>query len=243
MGGEALLSDIEAIDDAPVVDAGELDYEAQRLTPEDQRRRRPPEDLIRTAERMLATEGPAVSLRKVAREAGHRNTSVVQYHFGSREGLIRAIAEYRVPSIIRRRSQLIALLAGENRQNEIRGLVEVLIRALLELDPESYYVELLAQLQLYPELEEEYIVATALIQGPDSAYWRIHSLLDHLPQSIATSRLRLAWVFIINAIAARRIERRRQIRPLVVSDDLFVHELVSPISAMLQAEFSSPRLV
>jgi AcrR family transcriptional regulator len=52
--------------------------------------------LILTGERLIATYGlDAVSLRQVAAEAGAANTSAVQYHFGSKEGLVEAIMAYR----------------------------------------------------------------------------------------------------------------------------------------------------
>ena len=63
------------------------------------RRRRPRstdgrERLLDTAERLFAERGiTGVSLREITEAAGQRNASVVQYHFGSRAGLVAAIVE------------------------------------------------------------------------------------------------------------------------------------------------------
>ena len=51
-----------------------------------------PESLIAAAERLFAARGiDGVSLREINREAQQRNTTSLQYHFGDREGLLRAI--------------------------------------------------------------------------------------------------------------------------------------------------------
>jgi AcrR family transcriptional regulator len=51
-----------------------------------------PTSLIAAAERLFACRGiDGVSLREINREAGQRNTTSLQYHFGDRVGLLRAI--------------------------------------------------------------------------------------------------------------------------------------------------------
>jgi AcrR family transcriptional regulator len=50
--------------------------------------------MVDAAERLMAERGiAAVSLREVQDAAEQRNKSAAHYHFGSREGLIRAIIE------------------------------------------------------------------------------------------------------------------------------------------------------
>ena len=52
------------------------------------------EKMVVAAIRLFAEKGvEGVSLRAVGKEAGQRNTAAVQYHFGSREGLLRAALE------------------------------------------------------------------------------------------------------------------------------------------------------
>ena len=43
---------------------------------------------------MIAEHGIEVPLRDVAAAAGQRNNSAVQYHFGSREGLVAAVVAH-----------------------------------------------------------------------------------------------------------------------------------------------------
>uniref|UniRef100_UPI0035C6F61D TetR family transcriptional regulator n=5 Tax=Nocardia seriolae TaxID=37332 RepID=UPI0035C6F61D len=47
------------------------------------------ERIILAAEQLIAERGPAVPLRDIAAAAGQRNNSAIQYHFGSRDGLVR----------------------------------------------------------------------------------------------------------------------------------------------------------
>ena len=52
--------------------------------------------LISTAERLFAERGlEAVSLSEINRDAGQRNKSALHYHFGSRDGLLKALLEKR----------------------------------------------------------------------------------------------------------------------------------------------------
>ena len=49
------------------------------------------EKIISAAEQLFAEIGfDAVSLRQIAAVAGQRNTNVVRYHFGNKEGLLKA---------------------------------------------------------------------------------------------------------------------------------------------------------
>ena len=60
------------------------------------------EQMIDAAERLASERGlGAMSLRDVMAEAGQRNKSAAQYHFGSREGLVEAVIEARMASSCR----------------------------------------------------------------------------------------------------------------------------------------------
>src|SRR4051812_43064837 len=104
------------------------------------------EQLVVTAERLFAVHGlDGVSLRQIGVEAGNANNSAVQYHFGSKEGLIQAIFEHRVPHLNRRRQ----ILGAQRTTDDLRTLVEVYLLPVLEeseLD-DSWYMTFLVQLQ------------------------------------------------------------------------------------------------
>jgi len=109
------------------------------------------EQVIAAAERLFAERGvEAVSLREVAKAATSRNTAVAHYHFGGKEGLVRAIVARRAPTLNSRRA---ALLDQARDRAAGRGpvpaedLVRVLIVPLIEeLDRGGHYVGFLARL-------------------------------------------------------------------------------------------------
>lgn len=199
-------------------------------------RRRPPEDLLRTAERLLATNGiDMVSLRQIAYEAGCRNPSVVQYHFGSRIGLLRAIVEYRLPPINRRRLEILARLHEEDRDHDVRGLVEAMARPLLELDPESHYVEFLARLNTRPEFAEAFLSTGGLISSIELVRERLEVALGFLQQAVRQNRLWMAGDLLVTTIANRRSRAAAGIgNPL--RDELFAEDLFAAMVGLLCAE-------
>lgn len=92
----------------------------------------PARRLIDAAERLFGESGvERVSLEQIAAAADQANKYAVQYHFGSREGLISAIFEMRLPSIdARRRAYLDALKASG--ELSVRELLWVFIRPVIE---------------------------------------------------------------------------------------------------------------
>jgi AcrR family transcriptional regulator len=64
--------------------------------------------LLDAAERLYAERGiDAVSLREIVQAAGARNATAVQYHFGDRAGIVRAILARHAPEIEARRHALL----------------------------------------------------------------------------------------------------------------------------------------
>ncbi|MBB4642812.1 TetR/AcrR family transcriptional regulator [Rhizorhapis suberifaciens] len=64
------------------------------------------EAMIVAAERRFALHGlEGASLRQIALDSNQRNESAAHYHFGSREGLIRAILGHRISTINARREK------------------------------------------------------------------------------------------------------------------------------------------
>ena len=78
------------------------------------------EKLLDVAERLFAEHGfDAVSVRAILREAGLRNQSALQYHFGDREKLISAIQGRRVKQLEQKRRELMAEVLALDRELEL----------------------------------------------------------------------------------------------------------------------------
>jgi AcrR family transcriptional regulator len=113
------------------------------------------ERLLATAEELFATRGiDAVSVRDIT-EAAEANTASINYHFGSKRGLIDAIVERRADALGRRRAELLDELEGAGPVN-LRAVTRAMVLPTAELvhdDPTGrFYVSFLAALGDHPEL-------------------------------------------------------------------------------------------
>jgi AcrR family transcriptional regulator len=89
--------------------------------------------LLDAAERLFALHGvETASLRDISMEAGLRNNSAVQYHFGDRAGVVAAVFTRRMDAINELRRTMIGDLDAGNRGDDIVGLVAALMFPLVE---------------------------------------------------------------------------------------------------------------
>ncbi len=105
--------------------------------------------LITKAEQLFAERGiEGVSLRDISAEAGQRNTSAAQYHFGSREGLLLAIVDFRMAPINADRLQRLAEAEAQDKLADLQTLVDALVSPLVMAIPlhgGSYYATFLSR--------------------------------------------------------------------------------------------------
>lgn len=89
--------------------------------------------LIEATERLIAEAGvEGVSTRRIGAAIGSANTSVVSYHFGSKDALVEAVCRHRLPAIdARRRALLDAADAGATPPG-VADLVRVFALPLFE---------------------------------------------------------------------------------------------------------------
>jgi AcrR family transcriptional regulator len=85
-------------------------------------------NLLTAAEQLFAARGvESVSLREIARSAGAKNVIAVQYHFGDRDGVLRAILDKHLPAVDERRH---ALLDAIESEATLRVMASALVRPL-----------------------------------------------------------------------------------------------------------------
>jgi AcrR family transcriptional regulator len=161
--------------------------------------------MIEAAERLVAERGLRnVSLREVQAEAGQRNKSAAQYHFGSLHGLIEAIVVARMTPIDARRLGLLERLDAEGRGHDVRALVEASIDpfAAAVLDrPESRYARFLAQVMADPGMSG---LASRDLQaeGLRIVQERLVAAMVGVPPSLRLGRIRRSFVFGIVSLAS-----------------------------------------
>ncbi|MFC9751639.1 TetR/AcrR family transcriptional regulator [Streptomyces sp. NPDC056921] len=193
------------------------------------------EKLIRAAEEVFAAQGTdGAQLRDIVRLAGQNNPSAVQYHFGSRAGLLDAVMAGRQA----RTEQVLAPLLDELDEDcGVRELLAALIAAeasLLADDRGRRCLRISAQLthetglrtgSLHPALDG---TAYGRLIG------RMGERLDALPGPVRLERLDLALTLIGAALADRAHQRLDGIESLT-GDELFLADLVETTTAFLCA--------
>lgn len=192
--------------------------------------------LLDAAERLYAERGVgSVSLREVGAAAGQRNNSAAQYHFGSRDGLLRAVFERRMVPIDEQRQRMLdAIAPSAEDAGERRALLAAIVVPLTDAvaaTPDSCYARFLAQV-----LSSDVVAGNS--REPFTAAYRAASArlaagLDHLPPTIARLRLDHAVLLVVGALA--RWEQARADGVAVLDPDLLATELVDSCLGLLDA--------
>lgn len=158
--------------------------------------------LLDAAEELFARNGiDAVSNRRIVEHAGAANHSAIAYHFGGREGLLRALVERHHDEMSRRRRELTEQL-GETPN--IHELVTTRLRPLIELldslPRPSWRAQFMSQISAVPSAVE---VAKEVIGGadlPDDLRF-INGAVDGIPESVLRGRAYLLGSMVIGVCA------------------------------------------
>jgi AcrR family transcriptional regulator len=189
--------------------------------------------LIVTAERLFAERGlEGVSLRELGVETGQRNTRVAQYHFGDKAGLIRAVFEYRLPAIDRRRRELLDKLERDGRTTDVRGLLEALMLPQVEqMGPDNRYVGFLDRLSHVSGPRHPYHgLDPNLTFGALRARDLLMRAVPAVPRPLRTERFRLVTTFMVARLAALQAEQEAGLAP--GEHDTIVSNLLDALTAL-----------
>jgi AcrR family transcriptional regulator len=191
------------------------------------------ERLLDAAERLFAERGiDAVSLREITRAADARNVMAAQYHFGDRDGLVRAIMERHAPGVEARRHALLDAYeaAGER---DLRVLAAAFVRPLAaELATPSgrCYLAVHADVLNRPAPR----VSSASMADPTDSTYRWRTLVAReMDRRAVDLHRRFTAVLHVSLELARRAQStpRRD-------DRLFTSDLIDVTAAILGAAMS-----
>src|SRR2546427_430765 len=122
--------------------------------------------VISAAEKLFAAHGiEAVSLRGINRASGAQNSTAVQYHFGDRAGLVRAVLDKHRPEIEARRQALLDEYEAQgmsDRRARAAALVRPLAAKLTDETGGPAYLRVLGELLNRPDPPVEPLAATEL---------------------------------------------------------------------------------
>lgn len=199
------------------------------------------EALILAAERLFAERGiEAVALRQVNQAAKQRNMSAAHYHFGSREGLVRAVLMYRWPDLDRRRGEL---LHRASDSKDIRFYLDAFIRPLVdELQPRAEGNHYLRFMQQYERWRGgEYGFARQLTPASVAIYDEIERLIAYIPAPVR--RLRIGYLInMIHACLATAEERLARAQVAHGDIALMAANLIDMCAAALSAPLAADTL-
>jgi AcrR family transcriptional regulator len=189
-------------------------------------------EIIRSAERLFAARGiDGVSLREINRAAGQRNASALQYHFGDRNGLLRAVIDKHRADTEPRRHALLDQYeaAGLEDLHALAGaLVQPMASKLADPDGGRAYLQINCDVYTRPSAVEELVPP----RDARNSMRRWHTLLDPvLPEEekrVLHSRFpAIRFAFLELARRAAAPPRR--------DDRLFGSHLVDLVTAVLAA--------
>lgn len=194
--------------------------------------------LVETAERLIAERGLQVPLRDIAVAAGQRNNSAVQYHFGTRDGLVEAVIRRRMLAMEAHRLDLLVEHETSGGQDDVATLIGLLVRPLVEVpyaEGATHYARFLEQARTHPLLSGRMFVggdewrATRIVLGRlDRA---LDLALEHPPADVRRRRLR-AMATLEYALLA---DRERALEAGDHAAVLDLEEIVAMLAALLTA--------
>lgn len=205
--------------------------------------------MIDVAEKLIAERGlDNVSMRDVATVAGQRNNSAVQYHFGSRDGLIMQILRRRLIALDIERQRRLAVIDEMGLGTDLSSLVGVVFGPIVDLlrdNPDAtHYARFLQRVGpvMAPGIPE-----TGLRTSSDDVVVRLIDSMSHLPRRVAFERIDLATQMFTGSLAV--YEDRRDASNTVVNsrfEDVVAHlydmveaALLAGVSASEQSRFAA----
>ncbi len=196
--------------------------------------------LILTAERLFAERGyGAVSLREILAASGQRNKSAAHYHFGSKEGLLDAIFDYRTGPVDARRREMLAALDAAGRGNDLRGVLEAFVHPIAERVCEggSWYARFVTQVVFISGIDPFAPQHQAVTRGFVDVMARLQRRLRRLPDDVRDVRLPTTLGLAFQALAQE--EQRRTVRATPRSTMVVAANVVDMQEAMLLAPIST----
>lgn len=164
--------------------------------------------LIVVAEQLFSENGiDGTSLRQIAAAAGLANNSAVQYHFGSKAGLIDGIFHHRMAELEEPRAELLALAAGEGRLGDIHTLLNVLClphARLVDGSGRHPYARFLCQYLLRNRVPGIGWLPTEVVPDVPEHLGRAQRLLRerlfYLPDAVVARRLVTAMIMYLSVL-------------------------------------------
>jgi TetR/AcrR family transcriptional regulator, regulator of cefoperazone and chloramphenicol sensitivity len=160
-------------------------------------------------------------VRQLNEAAGQRNTSALHYHFGSREGLLRAIVERHQAIVDADRARR---LAAGPAEPDLPAAVELIVAPLAERLRSPSGCD---YLRIVPQCIDRKVLAPPAL---DAAVSMVSAHLAHLPGAARSRRMRAMLLFVFTMLADRAAAPDG-----AIPGDEFVSDLCAMATAILTA--------
>jgi AcrR family transcriptional regulator len=154
----------------------------------------------------------SVSTRQISREAGQKNHSALQYHFGNRDGMIDAILRYRMSAVNQRRQRMLTQAKESGNLDDIRTLIEIMVRPFAEElrhpPSESYYISLISQLFSQQDGERLYFSDADHFNAMREVTTRLRDKLINQGTHVMSQRLAFLATQMVHSVASWDYQRR-----------------------------------
>ena len=97
--------------------------------------------ILQVAEKLICENGPeGVSMRQIGAAVGQGNNSVIQYHFASKEGVIREIIARRAAQFVPVRQAMLDKAKAEGKTQDVATLLAILMFPIAWKDESGRYI-------------------------------------------------------------------------------------------------------
>ncbi|WP_157783617.1 TetR/AcrR family transcriptional regulator [Rhizorhabdus wittichii] len=193
-----------------------------------------PMAIIEAAERLFGSYGiEAVSLRQIGLEANVANKSAVNYHFGDRAELIRAIWQHRLPTLEARRKMLLRQMHERGETRDPHAVARLLVQPnyeLLDAQGVHRYTAFFRHALRWRQGQELRAREMGTTPASLEAISLLKDLAGDIPEDLLMHRLRYACCSLFDMIFDRDCDVAEG-RP-VMPEDAFLAEGIDMIVAL-----------
>jgi TetR/AcrR family transcriptional regulator, regulator of cefoperazone and chloramphenicol sensitivity len=196
------------------------------------------ERLVHEAERLFARRGLyQVTIREITEAAHQRNTSAVNYHFGSREGLLDVILRTHGDPTDEERGKTLALVGSAATTRQLLAALVVPYGAHLRTASGRDYLRIVAQMTSS--------FGTWSEDRPGTGPWlqRILAILESRPRRVPAAIRKERLVEMIMLMTAAMAERARAIEDGTqpsLDEATFLGNLTDVLVGVLEAPLNGP---
>jgi AcrR family transcriptional regulator len=196
------------------------------------------ERLVREAERLFAREGLyRVTTREITQAAGQRNVSALNYHFGSRDGVLDVILARHGDRIDEDRGKRLARIGPDAPTRDLVAALVIPYGTSLETEEGRDYLRIVAQ------MTDAFAAWRDARPGVGPWLQEILGLIESRPPSLPVALRRervLGMIMLMTAAMADRARLIEEGRRLPLGRDQFLSNLTDMLVGVLEAPHREP---